>query len=258
MIGQTNLINKFFQYSLDTLPHSIILCGQYGCGKHTLVSMLANHFNVELFDISKKLSYEDIIKLFTNTSITFYQIDISDITIDNQNSLLKFLEEPPNNSYIFILCDDLNMLLSTIVNRCQVFKFSSYSKEELLQFCNLSSALEYCSTPGQCIKFNNFNIDKANDIINKILTKINIASIPNILQLTNQFNYNDEGNLNIDIFMRVFIKSITNEINNNNDSKIIQVYYLTNNYYNKFNLNGINKQKLFEQLLFDIKKIFKQ
>ncbi|AGR40707.1 hypothetical protein [Spiroplasma taiwanense] len=41
------------------------------------------------------------------------------------NSLLKFLEEPPKNTYAILLSNDKNQILSTIKSRCKIFSIFS-------------------------------------------------------------------------------------------------------------------------------------
>lgn len=43
-----------------------------------------------------------------------------DITIEGQNALLKILEEPPSNTFIFLLVTNEDILLPTILSRCQI------------------------------------------------------------------------------------------------------------------------------------------
>ena len=46
------------------------------------------------------------------------------------NCLLKTLEEP-NNGIFILLTSKLNLLLDTIVSRCQLFKFRSFSRQKI-------------------------------------------------------------------------------------------------------------------------------
>ena len=46
------------------------------------------------------------------------------LTIPAQNSLLKILEEPPNNTFIFLLTNSLESLIETIHSRCQIIDLS--------------------------------------------------------------------------------------------------------------------------------------
>ena len=44
IIGQTKLLNKINALNIDSLPHSILMIGDLGCGKHTLCKYIANKF----------------------------------------------------------------------------------------------------------------------------------------------------------------------------------------------------------------------
>jgi len=72
------------------------------------------------------------------------------------NCLLKILEEP-NNGIFILLTSKLNLLLDTIISRCQLVRFRSFSSEQI------NSLLKDCLDPSQ------FNIDakfKLEDLIN--------------------------------------------------------------------------------------------
>ena len=72
------------------------------------------------------------------------------------NCLLKTLEEP-NNGIFILLTSKLNLLLDTIISRCQLVRFRSFSSKQI------KSLLKDCLDPSQ------FNIDgkfKIEDLIN--------------------------------------------------------------------------------------------
>ena len=72
------------------------------------------------------------------------------------NCLLKILEEP-NNGIFILLTSKLNLLLDTIISRCQLVRFRSFSSKQI------KSLLKDCLDPSQ------FNIDtkfKLEDLIN--------------------------------------------------------------------------------------------
>ena len=54
------------------------------------------------------------------------------------NCLLKTLEEPTNGVFI-LLTSNLNLLIDTIISRCQTIRFKPYSDKELKQFIEKSS-----------------------------------------------------------------------------------------------------------------------
>jgi len=53
------------------------------------------------------------------------------MTLPAQNSFLKTLEEPPENSLIILCCPNKDQLLSTIISRCQLIKLPPKSEIKL-------------------------------------------------------------------------------------------------------------------------------
>lgn len=51
--------------------------------------------------------------------------EAQDLSIDAQNALLKTLEEPPENTVIILTAQDSELLLPTIVSRCQIIKLTT-------------------------------------------------------------------------------------------------------------------------------------
>ncbi len=51
------------------------------------------------------------------------------LTIEAQNSLLKILEEPPENTIIIVTVLNKNLMLSTIISRCKVIEIPTAHKE---------------------------------------------------------------------------------------------------------------------------------
>ena len=48
------------------------------------------------------------------------------------NKLLKLLEEPPKNNYFFLVCDQTEGMLPTLVSRCQEIKLTPLSSEKIM------------------------------------------------------------------------------------------------------------------------------
>lgn len=48
---------------------------------------------------------------------------------ESQNALLKILEEPGENNYIFLIADKPSSLLQTIISRCHIIKINNKNKE---------------------------------------------------------------------------------------------------------------------------------
>jgi DNA polymerase-3 subunit delta' len=52
----------------------------------------------------------------------------------SQNLLLKTLEEPPNKSFIILLCTKLEDLLPTTKSRCQIVNFGPLDEEKIIEY----------------------------------------------------------------------------------------------------------------------------
>ena len=51
----------------------------------------------------------------------------NNLTVEAQNALLKILEEPPKNTYFYLVTDQIGKLLTTVRSRCQVVYLTARS-----------------------------------------------------------------------------------------------------------------------------------
>ena len=56
------------------------------------------------------------------------------LTVQAQNALLKTIEEPPKGVYIILLTDSIELMLDTIKSRCQIYKLTPLSKDEVSRY----------------------------------------------------------------------------------------------------------------------------
>lgn len=149
------------------LPHSILISGPKGSGKHTLASFLCAAFEctaenapcmhcnacrkvfsglhpdvIVADDPEKKNVPVDLIRqtkadLYIRPNEGSRKIYIipraQDMMEPAQNALLKVMEEPPEYGVFLLLTDNPDKLLETIRSRCAHFSLTPLSKSELLQ-----------------------------------------------------------------------------------------------------------------------------
>ncbi|PAK21323.1 hypothetical protein CJJ23_02705 [Mycoplasmopsis agassizii] len=131
-------------------------------------------------DLVKNNLVEVLEKLFKTTLVAnkpniFIIKEIENASNAFNNSLLKSIEEAPENSYIFIVTYNYHKILSTIKSRCQSITILPLSfKEKMLYLESLNFKSRYPEIYAELfdnyeqIK-QNFN-DKTEEIINKTLT----------------------------------------------------------------------------------------
>lgn len=92
----------------------------------------------------KKEQLAELQKSFGTMSLEndnrFYIIhEAEKLNIAAANSLLKFLEEPSEGIIAILLTNNINLMLKTIVSRCQVLTFSKNKVEDYIEFNQFSS-----------------------------------------------------------------------------------------------------------------------
>lgn len=254
MIGQEKLLKTFNSFTLDTFPKSSLILGEYGSGKHTLLTNLSEHLKLDLIDITSNISFEYINDIYSRPIPAIYFIDTSLITEKQQNVILKFLEEPLKNSYVVLLSENKTNLLDTIINRCFIFELEQYARKELEYFIkddkNKDLILNVCRTPGQILSLNLSNIQDLYQLCDKIVNKLNQASYANTLTIADKINYKDDYNkFDINIFFETLIFTMFNSYLTYNNKNILPLYYLTVEYRKKLRDKRLNKAHFMENYL---------
>ena len=150
-IGYKKLIENFKDRCInETLSHAQLISGEDGIGKSLLAEILAKfilngNLDREYVDIinyrPSKASFgvdevRNIIeevnkKPFEGDKKVIIIHEGNKLTIQAQNALLKTIEEPPKGVYIIILCESLELILDTIKSRCEIYKLTPLTKDEL-------------------------------------------------------------------------------------------------------------------------------
>ena len=118
MIGQASIVNKLKSFTLSSLPHSILLVGEQGSEQYDICKEVTEHFGIELKDLKDvTINHELVDQIYESKVITLYIIDLSTITIKEQNILLKLYEEPSDYTYIVLLAENESIALETISNK---------------------------------------------------------------------------------------------------------------------------------------------
>ncbi|MGG7143851.1 DNA polymerase III subunit delta' [Clostridium nigeriense] len=150
-IGHKSIIDSFKKrVDLGEISHAHIIVGEDGIGKSNLANKLARNIlgkfeEKDYIDIinyrCKKASFgvddiRDIVdeinkKPFEGDKKVIIIYDGNKLTVQAQNALLKTIEEPPMGVYIILLCESLELILDTIKSRCQIYKLTPLTKDDI-------------------------------------------------------------------------------------------------------------------------------
>jgi hypothetical protein len=261
VIGQEKICRKIQMSTLDTFPRTLMLVGEKGAGKHMLCTYACAYLGLPSEDITEELTLEKIEEITQRVEPYMYIIRVNDISVKEENTILKFLEEPTKNSFIMLLADTENGILQTILNRCTIWHLQHYTKEVLMTFTTHSAdlrILDIARTPGMVLKMNSHPFGEMLDLANKIVNKIGGATLPNTLSLTNKMAFkNEKDKYDIDLFVEILLSAVSVKCRTVTDAKIYSAYELTSRLSKAMHTPNVDKKALFDSYLVKLREIMR-
>lgn len=255
MIGQRKIQNILTFLSIESLPNTLMLLGKYGSGRHTVVTAISNKLGLSVIDITKNLNYDYINLIYLNTVPTIYLIDIDQISLREQNVILKLLEEPVSSAYIILICENKNLVINTVINRCQIWEFEAYTKKELQKFSSDEFLLDFCETPGEVLLYATYDLKNMHNLIESILCNISKARFSNVLVLSEKLAYKpNESGYDYKFFTRLLRDYCEKCYIQTGDLLYMQAFMLTKQLIND-SVNNVNRKWLYENYLLHLKMI---
>lgn len=265
-VGHSSLIENFKnRCSNGNLSHAQLISGEDGIGKSILAEILGKlilngDLNREYVDIinyrPSKASFgvDDVREIIDEVNKKPFEGDKkviiihqgNKLTIQAQNALLKTIEEPPTEVYIIILCESLELILDTIKSRCEIYKLTPLTKDELYKYIAIkgydyseeekASAIAFSEgIPGRIDRyFSDTELQELRDKIVDLLLQLTNNEIEAILEKEEQlvsYKQNKEEVINLlSSFIRDILvnKEVYNENLIINRDKIKEIEILTN------------------------------
>lgn len=255
IIGQERLCTEITKFSLSDFPHSVLLIGPTGSGKSLIIQFISAHLGLPV-EILDDVSFDSLTEIYLRTEPIIYVLD--NMNIKTQNQILKFLEEPPRNSFIILTARRLGQYLSTIENRCRIWQLNVYENNILNEFNESGNPLiiEIAKTPGDVISFNKSNFSEVLELANKILNKISVASYGNIFNIIDTLK-SDKLNIDVELFVRVIRYLVHKHIFiTPTDNTWYDIYMLTCMLSLNLTIPHVDKMQLLENYLMKLKEYY--
>lgn len=279
MVGQKEVLKQIDNLIEKGFPRFVVITGQKGQGKTELAIEISKRLKIPFCNFGIKIDEirEMIEMAYKQTEPIIYLIQNADkMSIGAKNSLLKVIEEPPQQAYFIMELQQMENTLETIKSRCQEIKMESYSEEEIKEFINQyysseipstdkALLLKVCQNKYQVDKVVSYNVSEFYDYVDKVYNNIYIVQSANSFKIAEKLDLKDTGEgYDLELFWKLYEELCMDKLislkegydfNNNYDYNIISnCISITSVYLNKLNINGINKQSLIDMWILDIRK----
>lgn len=250
-------------------------------------------------DDTEDTQVEQVRNFLSNLSLTSFDggyklaiiYAVDKLNIFSLNALLKVIEEPPKNTTIILIADQINNLPATVISRCQLLKFQPLNKKDMSAWLETFSLAEVdqqtilnlsFGKPGLALEYiedNLVNFKKDCQFLLKILSDNTFvawqdlehwfgilkkenpqAKVYELSQMTT--HYLDLWQLLLrDILWHKLNRQVLNVLFAENIAKISQKYSVTKILHNLLSINKIRRQLknnvtpqlVWENLLLDLK-----
>jgi len=280
-IGKRTFLNKLvknilnIEFKDNNLDHHLNL---FKNNTHPNIKIIEKEIDSKTGKIKTNITIDQIrrLKTFLNSTSIIQNsskiviIDSADyLNISSANSMLKILEEPKENTYIFLISNQISLLLPTIRSRCLKIKFNTHnltnftniikdnidgiSNEEINFYFELTYGspgttilyynndfLDIFQLSIKCLLSNDLDDDKIN--LSNILSKLTndefnnyLSMLKFILIVANKLKVNRDDKSLINIPNYLELESLSTNLTKKN--LIDRFDYLTNNQKELFSLN---------------------
>jgi len=280
-IGKRTFLNKLvkniinIEFKDNNAPHHLNLLKN---NTHPNIKIIEKEIDSKTGKIKTNITIDQIrrLKTFLNSTSIIQNsskiviIDSADyLNISSANSMLKILEEPKENTYIFLISNQISLLLPTIRSRCLKIKFNTHnltnftniiknnideiSNEEINFYFELTYGspgntilyynndfLDIFQLSIKCLLSNDLDDDKIN--LSNILSKLTndefnnyLSMLKFILIVANKLKVNRDDKSLVNIPNYLDLESLSTNLSKKN--LIDRFDYLTNNQKELFSLN---------------------
>lgn len=196
-------------------------------------------------EINKLLNYMETKSLRDNGRRVYIIYGFERLSRDVSNKILKFLEEPSDNIYAILMTENIDMILSTIISRCQTLRLTfDIEKNDSIGISKMKTFLEelfskknnmiayyndyfYDIINNRLEFFDNFEVleeilcqiikkkcgkEVNSDFCSDILEKQELFNLVSILNITNNLKALIKNNINLNLLLDRYVIEVTEEL----------------------------------------------
>ena len=268
MIGQKELLERIDNLIEENKwPRFVIISGSRGSEKDMLISHIVKKLgcitigaNTSVSDVRQAVTQIQMTKGDT-VMCTFCNADT--MSLAAKNALLKIVEEPPKNAYFIMTLESLQNTLDTIKSRATIFNMQPYSLTDIYEYMTLKYDLtseeqnivaDICETPGDVDILYEDGISAFDKYVNTVVDYIAEVSGANSFSIAKRIKFKDDDEgFDLLLFFRAFISKCAIRMAED-VIRYAQAIRITTKRMQELNVNGINKQNVFDMWILDIRQ----
>lgn len=285
MIGQKSLlqyIDKLVEYNF---PRFSVITGVRGSGKKLIAKYIADKLNYPLITFETKIDdIRNMIELaYQQTEPIIYLIpDADTMSLGAKNSLLKIIEEPPNNAYFIMTLQTIQNTLPTIKSRCLELKMQLYTSDDIKEMITLIdpnlSQDERNILYSCCDNYYELELAYKYDVltfynyVKKVYDNIHKVQSANSFKILDKLKLKEDETekYDIELFLKIFNQLALNDMTASlagksyldkeaihQANKFANIIDATAKVIKNLKTTGINKTSLLDIWILDIRKIWR-
>ena len=136
-----NMLADIFAATLECEEGGINPCGKckscmqaFTGNQPDIIRVTHEKASISVDDIRTKLNNDIQIKPYSSPYKVYIIDEAEKLTEAAQNALLKTIEEPPEYAVIFLLTNNINVFLQTILSRCVTLNLKGVDKEKIKEY----------------------------------------------------------------------------------------------------------------------------
>ena len=281
MIGQSMLLNSIDKLICDNnFPRFSIVEGEKGQGKTELIKEISKRIMIPYCDVGIKIDdiREMIDMAYKLTQPIIYVISNADkMSIGAKNSLLKIIEEPPQQAYFIMELEQMENTLETIKSRATVFRMEPYISTEIEEMINkvapgvdrnlesFKTLKHICSNYYEIETMIKYDVDEFYGYCRKVYDNVFKVESANSFKISEKLDTKDTGEgYDIRLFLKLYAYFCLEDVFyydcNDPENDVISILTgcieRTVDCINKLKITGINKQSLLDIWVLDIRKLW--
>jgi hypothetical protein len=284
MIGQDRLMSQIDDLiEREKFPRFSIIVGENGMESDDVGRYIACRLDspcVVLPDVKVDTIRDMIQQAYkSHDKLVYIMPNADNMSISAKNAMLKVIEETPNKVYFAMCLEDLSNTLATIQSRGTVFHMNTPTKDDIANFARslyknkkdideevIKIVSNICTTPLDVDTLMKYGVKDFYSYVEKVADNIFTIGGAEVFNLMNKLAYKEDSDgydcrLFLKCLQRVFMDEICDNFAANKDrcgtNCLCSIVRCIGRYMSDLRVRGVNKQMLIDNMILEMRKIWK-